>query len=52
MVAYAFYVTRERPEGDPKNGWEPLEKTSFADCLVPIPPAPPRLNLRKGRRVN
>jgi len=24
MVAYAFfYVTRERPEGDPRNGWEP-----------------------------
>ena len=26
-------VTRERPDGGPKNGWEPQEKISLADCL-------------------
>jgi predicted amidohydrolase YtcJ len=26
-------VTRERPEGGPKNGWEPQEKISLEDCL-------------------
>lgn len=26
-------VTRERPEGGPKNGWEPQEKISLADCI-------------------
>ncbi|HKW35073.1 MAG TPA: amidohydrolase [Candidatus Acidoferrum sp.] len=26
-------VTRERPEGGPRNGWEPQEKISLADCL-------------------
>jgi predicted amidohydrolase YtcJ len=32
MGAYA-YVTRERPEGGPKNGWEPQEKISLDDCI-------------------
>jgi predicted amidohydrolase YtcJ len=32
MGAYA-YVTRERPEGGPKNGWEPQEKISLEDCI-------------------
>ena len=26
-------VTRERPEGGPRNGWEPQEKISLADCI-------------------
>ena len=26
-------VTRERPEGGPKDGWEPQEKISLADCI-------------------
>jgi predicted amidohydrolase YtcJ len=26
-------VTRERPEGGPKNGWEPQEKISLDDCI-------------------
>jgi predicted amidohydrolase YtcJ len=26
-------VTRERPEGGPKNGWEPQEKISLGDCI-------------------
>ncbi|HET7150315.1 MAG TPA: amidohydrolase [Candidatus Acidoferrum sp.] len=26
-------VTRERPDGGPKNGWEPQEKISLADCI-------------------
>jgi predicted amidohydrolase YtcJ len=26
-------VTRERPEGGPKNGWEPQEKISLEDCI-------------------
>jgi predicted amidohydrolase YtcJ len=26
-------VTRERPDGGPKNGWESQEKISLADCL-------------------
>jgi predicted amidohydrolase YtcJ len=26
-------TTRERPEGGPKNGWEPQEKISLADCI-------------------
>src|SRR3989454_6053069 len=26
-------VTRERPEGGPRNGWEPQEKISLEDCL-------------------
>ncbi len=26
-------VTRERPEGGPKNGWEPKEKISLEDCI-------------------
>jgi predicted amidohydrolase YtcJ len=26
-------VTRERPDGGPKNGWEPQEKISFDDCI-------------------
>lgn len=26
-------VTRERPEGGPKNGWEPQEKILLEDCL-------------------
>jgi predicted amidohydrolase YtcJ len=26
-------VTRERPEGGPKNGWEPHEKISLAECI-------------------
>lgn len=26
-------VTRERPEGGPKNGWEPQEKISLQDCI-------------------
>jgi len=31
-VLYAC-VTRERPEGGPKDGWEPQEKISLADCI-------------------
>jgi len=26
-------VTRERPDGGPKNGWEPQEKISLAECI-------------------
>jgi predicted amidohydrolase YtcJ len=26
-------VTRERPEGGPRNGWEPQERISLADCI-------------------
>jgi predicted amidohydrolase YtcJ len=26
-------VTRERPDGGPKNGWEPQEKISLEDCI-------------------
>jgi len=26
-------VTRERPDGGPRNGWEPQEKISLADCI-------------------
>ena len=26
-------VTRERPDGGPKNGWEPQEKISLSDCI-------------------
>ena len=26
-------VTRERPEGGPRNGWEPQEKISLEDCI-------------------
>jgi predicted amidohydrolase YtcJ len=26
-------VTRERPDGGPKNGWEPQEKISLDDCI-------------------
>ena len=26
-------VTRERPEGGPRNGWEPQEKISLTDCI-------------------
>ena len=26
-------VTRERPEGGPKNGWEPQEKITLEDCI-------------------
>ncbi len=26
-------VTRERPEGGPRNGWEPQEKISLAECI-------------------
>jgi predicted amidohydrolase YtcJ len=26
-------VTRERPEGGPKNGWEPQEKISLQECI-------------------
>ena len=26
-------VTREHPEGGPKNGWEPQEKISLVDCI-------------------
>jgi len=26
-------VTRERPDGGPRNGWEPHEKISLADCI-------------------
>ena len=26
-------VTRERPEGGPRNGWEPQEKISLEDCV-------------------
>jgi predicted amidohydrolase YtcJ len=26
-------VTRERPQGGPKNGWEPQEKISLEDCI-------------------
>ena len=26
-------VTRERPEGGPRNGWEPQEKISLEDCM-------------------
>jgi predicted amidohydrolase YtcJ len=26
-------VTRERPEGGPRNGWEPQEKISLGDCI-------------------
>ena len=26
-------VTRERPEGGPKDGWQPQEKISLADCI-------------------
>jgi predicted amidohydrolase YtcJ len=26
-------VTRERPDGGPKNGWEPQEKISLQDCI-------------------
>ena len=26
-------VTRERPQGGPRNGWEPQEKISFSDCI-------------------
>src|SRR6266478_8661126 len=26
-------VTRERPDGGPKNGWEPQEKVSLEDCI-------------------
>ena len=26
-------VTRERPDGGPKNGWEPQEKIPLADCI-------------------
>lgn len=26
-------VTRERPEGGPKNGWEPQEKISLEECI-------------------
>ena len=26
-------VTRERPEGGPRNGWEPQEKISLDDCI-------------------
>jgi len=32
---YGLYacVTRERPDGGPKNGWEPQEKISLVDCI-------------------
>jgi predicted amidohydrolase YtcJ len=26
-------VTRERPDGGPKNGWEPQEKIALQDCI-------------------
>ena len=26
-------VTRERPDGGPRNGWEPQEKISLSDCI-------------------
>ena len=26
-------VTRERPDGGPKNGWEPQEKICLDDCI-------------------
>jgi predicted amidohydrolase YtcJ len=26
-------VTRKRPDGGPKNGWEPQEKISLDDCI-------------------
>ena len=26
-------VTRERPDGGPRNGWEPQEKISLEDCI-------------------
>jgi len=26
-------VTRERPDSRPRNGWEPQEKISLADCI-------------------
>ena len=52
MGAYAFYVARERPEGDPKNGWEPQEKIWLDDCIRAYTSGSAYSSSRKRRKVN
>src|SRR4029077_18059414 len=43
-------VTRERPEGGPKNGWEPQEKISLEACIRAYTSGSPHPRFREGKK--
>jgi predicted amidohydrolase YtcJ len=43
-------VTRERPEGGPKNGWEPQEKISLEDCIRAYTSGPAYAQFEEGKK--
>jgi len=43
-------VTRERPEGGPRNGWEPQEKISLTDCISAYTSGPAYAQFEEGKK--
>jgi len=43
-------VTRERPDGGPRNGWEPQEKISLEDCIRAYTSASAYAQFEEGKK--